>query len=332
MKNWVLLRENIFVSLFIFFISIFFLALLKYKVINNENNILLQFLVGFIILSLPVMLSKLYLKLSQKENHLLITLMSKSELIKVKQTQSIISHFTIFFFFIILGLFPKFKGITKIVFFTSGILFLLITGYVLPLFRSNNHTKFKKVKNNRLWNLKLSAHNAFPIRAIIIREILCLFRQYKKQVVEYIVFSIIINSIILIISVKNNLNNFYITGFFIQYFILINVILNYSIENDAKLLEVNPTYSLKILKGEFVFWIVIFCLHLLLISPFYCFFVNHFSYYFLLIFFLSFTLLLLYTLLVRLTFSENEFMRNLMWILNIFNPISIYIFYRRLKC
>jgi hypothetical protein len=335
LKNWLFIKENLFLSIFALCILIFLLIAFKEKYIQNKNNALLQFIWNTFSIFLPISITNLYLKLSQKEDELLLNFISKSELIKIRQVQSIISNLFIFIGFLIIGILPKFKEFSTTLLISGEILFLLFVSLVQPFFTYNKQYNFEKNKSYNLWNFKIQYHKILPVRGIVIREFLSLWRENKIKIFQFFFFIIVMNTIILLILLKNNLENYYFVGFFLQFIIMIITVLNFSIENDAKLLKTELSYWFDILKGEFVFWISLFILHLILVLPIYIFFIPNFSLQILFPLFLAVVFFLTLVLFIRLAFYESELIRALMFLIIVIPfsiPFIIYVCYRRLKC
>lgn len=163
-KNWILFRENLIFVMFILFILIFLLFSIRSKLLQIEKNILLIILFGFFIIIISISLTNLYLKLCRKENNLLLTLITKTELLKVRLTQTIITNLSVFIGTFIFLFYSLLDGIVGVVYLISGILFLLffsfIQSYLIIKFQINS----SRIKSTKLWNISISNHKASPTR------------------------------------------------------------------------------------------------------------------------------------------------------------------------
>jgi len=111
--------------------------------------------------------------------------------------------------------------------------------------------------------------------------------------------------------------------------------MRYPTFNNAKLMESMSCKAFYILKGEFVFWLIIFLFYFIFVISIYSIVLTEISILSVVIPFLLFLILLAYVLLVRLAYAESEFTRNLIYIITfipITIPFIIYNSYRELKC
>jgi hypothetical protein len=145
----------------------------------------------------------------------------------------------------------------------------------------------------------------------------------------------LINIILMFFIVNNEKNDFLIWAILLQNFIFLSFIINYSTSNNIKLIESIPCKEFYILKGEFLFWLFLFLTYFTVVVILYSVLLSQISFLPIVISVVLFIALLLYVLLIRIAYPEEELTRTLIYLM-MFIPITIpfYIYksYRKVKC
>jgi len=332
-KNWLRIKDNLFGIIILGIIALLTLISIRHITTQYQNNTAIQIFILLFNLFIPILLTNTYLRAAKKENQFLLTLMSKSELKKIRQFQTILSNLFIFFILLIFGIIPKLTYQYIFIIASVFILILIVPFQIIIVLNKPNISKSIKKKNvfYHKYNFKID----LPVHGLVIRDILFLWRENKIKLLYYILFLFIVNSVIVFISIRNNLNNLYVAGFHFQAFQILAIILRYPTENNSKILRFYPNYTYKILKTEFIFWFAFFLIYFGLLTPFYFIFIQNFSLHFFPILTLMFIMLLMYAIIIRLAFLENTIIRIIYFLLILIPPAIPFVLYkcfRRFKC
>lgn len=334
LNNWLLFENNKIVLPFLFFLLL--LMILPYSIyLSDQSSINTQIISIIYTLVLPIFIASRYLIFLVREDSMLLVLFNKKELFVSKQL--ILSFFTssIFCLMLLFGIIPHLWNIPPIILIFTEILLLLIFSWLLPFFSLKINFKINVTKSTRFWNSKFQKINMFPIRGIVLREFLSLWRENKKSIIRLFVNASLINIILMFFIVNNEKNDFLIWAILLQNFIFLSFIINYSTSNNIKLIESIPCKEFYILKGEFLFWLVLFLTYFTVVVLLYSVLLSQISFLPLVISVILFMALLLYVLLIRIAYPEEELTRTLIYLM-MFIPITIpfYIYksYRRVKC
>ena len=164
---------------------------------------------------------------------------------------------------------------------------------------------------------------------------LSLWRENKKYIIRALFNITLINIILILFIINNGKENFFIWAILIQNFIFLTFVMSYPTFNNVKLMDSMPCKAFYILKGEFVFWFIIFLFYFIFVVSIYSVVLTKISILSVVIPFLLFLILLGYVLLIRIAYVENRFIRTLIYIfmfIPITIPFFIYSSYRELKC
>jgi len=332
-KNWFIYEENK-IGIVIIFIA-FFLTVLPFSIyFSDQSSSNSQLGSIFLTLIFPIFSASKYISFLTKEDGLLFVMYDKITLLKAKQL--IISFFilSIFLLLLLFGVIPHLFQIPITLLITTEIIVLMIIGWVLPVYSVKLNFKFKVLKANPYWNYQISNTNLLPIRGIVLRELLSLWREHKKSIIRIIINVSLFNIALLFFIVNNDLKEFFIQGLFLQSIVFLTFVVNYPTSNNIALMQEMFGKELYILFGEFIFWFSLYLIYLLIVILFYNLFLSDISLYSIILPILFFAIFLLYVLLVRLAYAETQYIRTLIVILIIFPitiPFYIYKSYNRLK-
>lgn len=335
-KNWFSLLDNLCFSILLLTFFVVLLILFRQRLHNSENTSILKTAVGPMVLLFTIYITNLYLSVSKGENKLLLTAMSKNELKNVKRVQAVISSVVLYFVFQALGLIAQYDGISNEVVVLCSVILLIFVSIIMGSRIGGAKYKLRNVKNERSLRFSASYHKANPVRAIVLRNLLSIWRKKRMKAILYILSLMVINVGCLLLSIRNHLETLYYWSFIVQVITLIDPVLNSSIDNDVKLLKMNRLYMLDALKGNLIFWMILCYVYLSLILPVYYMLLPNISVIYIMLLCFSLIVLLAYTVMIRLVFCEHHLLRNIIMIFSIILPITIPFFiyrsYRRLKC
>jgi hypothetical protein len=334
LKNWLLFEDN---KIFTFFLVILlFLSILPFSVYFGEQSSVNSQLASILFtIILPIFIASKYLIFIVKENSMLLVLFNQKDLFVSKQL--LISFFTlsIFCLMLLLGIIPHLWNIPILLVIFIEIFLLLVISWLLPYISMKINFKFNVSKSTPLWNFRIKNINLLPVRGILLREFLSLWRENKKSIIRIFVNAFLINILLMFFIVNNRITDIFIWAVLLQNFIFLTFVINYSTMNDIDLMKSVLCKEIYILKGEFIFWFVLFLIYLTFIVLIYGTALSQISILPIVITILLFIVLLLYVLLIRLAYAENEITRTLIFLM-MFIPITIpyyiYTSYRRLRC
>lgn len=334
LKNWLLFKENKIVLIFLF---VFILLILPSSSVyfGKQTSINSQMLSILVTLFFPIFISSRYLVFITKEDSLLMVMFDKKDLLASKQL--LLAVFTLSIFLIILsfGIIPHLWNIPILLIIPLEIFLFLIFSFLLPYFTLKMNFEFNVSKSTRFWDSQISNINLLPVRGVLLREFLSLWRENKKNIFKIIFNTSLFNIILTLFIVNNNKTNLFVIAILLQNFIFLTLIINYPTSNNIKLMESMPCMEFYILKGEFVFWLIFFLIYLIFIVLIYSILLSELVFLPILITIILFSVLLYYVLLIRLAYADNELIRTLIYLM-MFIPITIpfyfYNSYRRLKC
>ena len=286
-------------------------------------------------LILPVFIASKYLVFITKEDSLLLVMIDKKDLFTSKQLLLTINTLAVFSMTLLFGIIPHFGEVHFLLIILLEVLFLLIFSLLLPYFTLKINFDFNVSKSTRFWNSRLSNSNLFPVRGVLLREFLSLWRENKISIFRIILNASLINIVLMLFIVNNGKTGFFVWAILLQNFIFLTFIINYSTSNNIKLIESMPCKEFYILKGEFVFWLILFLAYFSFVVIVYSLLLSQIAFLPIAISIVLFVVLLWYVLLVRLAYAEEELTRTLIYFM-MFIPVTIpfYIYnsYRRLKC
>jgi hypothetical protein len=217
---------------------------------------------------------------------------------------------------------------------TTEIIVLMFIGWVLPVYSVKLNFKLKVLKSNSFWNYQILNINLLPIRGIILRELLSLWRENKKSIIRIIINVSLFNIALMFFIVNNDLKEFFIQGLFLQSIFFLTFVINYPTNNNIVLMREMQGKELYILLGEFIFWSSLYLIYLIVVLLIYNIVLSDISLYSIVFPIIFFAFFLFYILLIRLAYAEEQYTRTLVIILIIFPitiPLYIYKSYKRLK-
>jgi hypothetical protein len=334
LKNWLIYENNIIVLPFLIFL--FLLIILPFSIYFSEQSSINSQIISIIYtLVLPIFFASRYLIFIVREDSMLLVLFNKKDLFVSKQL--LISFFTssMFCMMLIFGIIPHLWNISTSILIFAEILLLLIFSWLLPFISLKIKFKTNVSKSTSFWDSQFQNTNLLPVRGIILREFLSLWRENKKSIVRIVLNASLMNILIMFFIVNNGMTDLFVWALLLQNFIFLTFTINYSTLNNIKLMNSVFCKEFYILKGEFVFWLILFLIYITFIAIIYSFILSQTSFLSILVSILLFIIFLFYVLLIRLAYLENEFTRTLIFLLS-FIPITIpfYIYnsFRRLKC
>ncbi len=289
----------------------------------------------FLAVSIPIYAAKYYMKFFSKEKFLFLTMLNKRKVNSLKHILPGLFSLSLFGILLLLGVVPSLGEIPKAVIIIICAFFILFVVSILPLTTNMNMFYSKTIKSNRFWSGKISNKRLLPIRAILLREFLYIWRENKFALLKFGILSLLANTIFILFIVNNNKEDFFIWAFFLQFIIVLYFIIQYPSVNNFELMKFSPGNSSSILIAEFIFWSAIIFIQLIMIMLLYYFSLSQIDFVLVAESLILFMLLLAYVLLIRLAYMDNPILRSLIFLL-IFIPITIPFFiynsYRRLKC
>jgi len=334
LKNWLFYKGN---KIVLIFLSIFFLLIIRAFSIyfGEQSSISSQMFSVFFPLLLPVSVASKYLIFMTKEDSLLLAFFNKKNLFASKQALLAIFTISVFIMTLLLGIIPHFGEIRILLIIFIEALLLIIFSFSLPYFTMKINFNFTVSKSNKYWDLRFSNVNFLPFRGVLLREFLSLWRENKKSIFKAFFNAGLINIVLILFIVNNGKPDFFVWAMLLQSIIFLTFITNYSTSNNIKLMEFIPNKEFYILKGEFVFWFILFLAYFTFVVLIYSVLLSQIEFLSIVVSIMLFAFLLLYVLFVRLAYAEEELTRTLIYIL-MFIPITIpfyfYNSYRRLKC
>ena len=334
LKNWLLFKENKIMLLFL--IILLFLAIPPFSVyFGEQSSINSQIISIFFTLILPIFIASKYLIFTKREDSLLLVLFDKKDLFVSKQLLVSFATLSIFSLMLLFGIIPHFRNIPLSLIILTEILLLLIFSRLIPFVSLKINFQSNISKSTHFWDSQISNLNLLPVRGIVLREFLSLWRENKKSVIRTVVNLSLFNIAAILFIINNGKADFFDWAVLLQNFIFLTAVINYPTLNNVNLMNSVLCKEFKILKGEFVFWSTLFLTYLTVIVLIYSLILSQISILPIVITILLFAVLLFYVLLVRLAYADNEFTRALIFIV-MFVPITIpfYIYnsYQRLKC
>jgi len=334
LKNWLIFENNKIVLPFL--IILLLLMILPYSsYLSEQSSINAQIISIIYTLVLPIFIASRYLIFIVREDSMLLVLFNKKDLFVSKQL--IISFFTLSIYCIMLlfGIIPHLWNIPPIILIFTEILLLLIFSWLLPFISLKINFKINVSKSTRFWDSKFQNINMLPIRGIVLREFLSLWRENKKSIIRIFLNASLMNILVMFFLVNNGMTDFFVWAILAQIFIFLTFIINYSTVNNINLMNSFLCKEFYILKGEFFFWLILFLIYLTFIVLIYSYIMTQISILSILVTILLFIVFLFYVLLIRLAYADNEFTRILIFLVSfipITIPFYIYISFRRLKC
>ncbi|MCF8241304.1 MAG: hypothetical protein K9J16_07945 [Melioribacteraceae bacterium] len=334
LKNWLLFKEN--KILLIFLIVFLLLTIPTFSIYFGEQSSLNSQLVSIIFtLILPIFIASKYLGFITKEDSLLLVMFDKKDLFVSKQVLLSVLSLTVFSMILLLGIIPHFGKIPVPLIVFIQVLLLLVFSIMLPYFTLKINFNYTVSKSNNWWDSQISNINLFPVRGILLREFICLWRENKKSIFRIILNASLMNIVLMLFIVNNEKTDFFIWALLLQNLIFLSFIINYSTSNNIKLIESMPCKGFFILKGEFLFWLILFLTYFTVIVLLYSVLLSQIAFLPIAISVTLFIILLLYVLLIRIAYQEEELSRTLIFLM-ILIPITIPYFvyksYRRIKC
>lgn len=334
LKNWILFEDNKIVLPLIIFIL--FLMIPPFSVyFGDQSNINSQIVSILYTLILPIFFASKYLIFIVREDSMLLVLFNKKDLFVSKQLLLSLFTLSLFSSMLLFGIIPHLWDIPTILLIFTEILLLLIFSWLLPFISLKINFKINIPKSNRFWDSQVQNINLLPVRGIVLREFLSLWRENKKSIIRIVLNASLMNILVMFFIVNNEMTDFFVWAILLQNFIFLTFIINYSTLNNVNLMNSVLCKEFYILKGEFVFWLILFLIYLPFIVLIYSSILSQISFLAILFTILLFVVLLFYVLLIRLAYADNEITRSLIFLVT-FIPITIpfYIYnsFRRLKC
>ncbi len=330
-KNWYFYKDNRIVVIFSAII-LFFFTLYFYR--NPAGTLQEQTIKILIILLLPILITNIYLKTILNENDFMLRFLNKKMLITTKQIQALISNVIIFsLLLLVVNLFAT-KGLQAFTMIIGEFFFLIIASLFQPYLIKKKIYISKSIYKNSLWNVSLNK-KLLPLRGIVNREILFLWRENKNLLLKYTASIFFINAILILFIVNNNKEDFFIWALFLQFVFSLNYVLNYPAKNNLNLQNNFSCIALSIYKGELIFWSALLLLQLVFVLIVYGIFLTKINIIAALLIFGGTLFLLAYTLLIRLTYGDNIATRILLFFMlfiPITIPFTIFNCYNKLKC
>jgi hypothetical protein len=327
-KNWFFYDDN---RKAVIFSAVLLLIVLAF-IYNNFSN---EKIIFFINIFIPVFTTNSFLKITLKENRFLLNFFNKKKLLQTKRIQAVAINLLIFTILLFVQLGFMSNRNNSLFLILTEIFLLIIIGSLHPIFVREKKYKSTGTKRNNLWNYKIFNKNLLPIRSIVNREILFLFRTNKKFLIKYIFNTLLGNFFLILFIINNNKEEFFVWVLPLQFIFLLATILNSPTSNNIAIAKTFPCSLTSILKGEFVFWSVLFLLHLFFILVLYSFFIPTIDLFLSTIIFFIALFLLAYTLLLRLTYADNIPTRILlfyMFIIPVTIPYTIYNCSKKIRC
>ncbi|MCF6269502.1 MAG: hypothetical protein L3J41_07320 [Melioribacteraceae bacterium] len=334
LKNWLLFKENKIVLIFLF---VFFLFTIPSFSIyfGEQSSINSQIFSILFTLILPIFIASKYLVFISKEDSLLLVLLDKNDLFTSKQLLLSVLTLSILLIMLLFGIVPHLWKVPILLIIFIEVLLLLVFSFLLPYFTLKINFKFNVLQSTRFWDSQISNTNLLPVRGILLREFLSLWRENKISIIRIVLNIILINIILMLFIVNNAKTDFFAWAVFLQIFIFLTFIINYPTSNNLKLMEFMPCKNFYILKGEFIFWFILFVADIAFVVLIYSVLLSQISFLPIVISIVLFGVLLLYVLFVRLAYADEELTRTLIYLLMFIPftiPLYIYNSYRRLKC
>jgi hypothetical protein len=334
MKNWLFFQEN---KIVLIFLSVFLLlTILSFSVyFGDQSSLNSQKFSILLTLILPIFIASKYLVFITKEDSLLLVMFDKKDLFSSKQILLSVLTLSIFSIELSFGIIPHYGNFPILLIVFIEVLLLLIFSFLLPYFTLKLNFNFNVSKSTRFWDSKISNINLFPVRGILLREFISLWRENKISIIRIILNASLINIVLMLFIVNNEKTDFFVWAILFQNLIFLTFIINYSTSNNIKLMESIPCKEFYILKGEFLFWLILFIAYFTFVVIIYHLLLSQTTFIPVVISIILFIVLLWYVLLVRLAYAEEEPTRTLIYFM-MFIPITIpfyfYNSYRRLKC
>ena len=333
-KNWTTSGANFLFLALVVSVSILVLVLFKQRLARNADNVVVQVCAAFAIVLVPGVLSKIYLNLLRRENGMLLTMMSGGELAGIRRVQAVSSCVVLFLVLSGVGLYPRIEEFPSLFYIPAGILLLALIGLSLGYGGSRKKQTSLVIERNRMRALDWTRGKASPVRAILCRDMLSVWRKKRIQLFLYVLSLLAINALCIAFSIKNDIAHLYIGSFAVQAVMIIDVALNFSIEDDRTLLAVNDSYAHDLYRSKVLSWIVACSLYFCVLIPVHYIFLPGVSTIFIACFCASLYLLLAYALLVRIACCESDIVRNVVFALSVAVPVAIpfvvYRFHRRI--
>lgn len=334
LKNWLLFKENKIALLFLF--AFFLLTIPSFSIyFGEQSSINSQMFSILFTLILPIFIASKYLVFITKEDSLLLVMFDRNDLFASKQLLLSIFTLSIFSMMLLFGVIPHLLEIPILLIIFIEVLLLLIFSFLLPYFTLKINFEFNISKSTRFWDSKISNINLLPVRGVLLREFLSLWRENKISIIRIILNASLINIVLMLFIVNNEKTDFFVWAILLQNFIFLTFIINYSTSNNIKLMKSMPCKEFCILKGEFIFWLILFLVYFSFVVIIYSVLLSQIVFLPIAISIVLFIVLLWYVLFVRLAYADEELTRTLiyfMMFIPITIPFCIYNSYRRLKC
>jgi len=330
--NWYFDEDNKIAVILILLLLLTVVFFLNQEYQTQQETQIVRFLIT---LSLPIFISNLYLKSNIKENKFLLNFLDKNKLLAIKKIETILLSLIIFGFLVISELVFRIDTVLSISILSLEVFVLILISFFLPNFIKEKKYKTRNTKENLLWSTNFSNQKSLPVRSIVNREILFLWRVNKNLILKYVLNFSLINVVFMLFIINNNKEDFFVWAVFLQFIFLLNIVLHFPTNNNLKLANAIPCSSSSILKGEFIFWSILFLTHFLFILIAYSFFLSEINLLLTLVLFFVILFLLAYTLMIRLTYADNIGTRVLVFIMlgiPITIPFTLYNCYKKLKC
>ena len=334
LKNWLFFKENKIVLIFLFVFLL--LTIPPFSIyFSDQSSLNSQMFSILFTLILPVFIASKYLVFITREDSLLLVMFSKKDLFVSKQLLLTINTLSVFSMTLLFGIIPHFGEIHILIIIFIEVLFLLIFSFLLPYFTLKINFKFNVSKSTRFWDSRLSNNNLFPVRGVTLREFLSLWRENKISIFRIILNASLINIVLMLFIVNNGKTDYFVWVIILQIFIFLTFIINYPTSNNIKLMKFIPCKEFYILKGEFVFWFILFLAYFGFVVLLYSLLLSQIAFLPIAISIILFVVLLWYVLVVRLAYAKEELNRTLIYFM-MFIPITIPFFiynsYKKLKC
>ncbi len=332
LKNWYNYGSNKFViilSILIFTVINIFLI----KINFYENYQITFYMVMLWLSSASV---NYYHKISEEEILFLRNFYNKNQITFIKILKSFLSYFLInglIFLFLFIG------GIRNIFFGKYFYIYLLLI-FTTSLFHHHFIKNSKKKSNKRfnfnsLWEKKKISTKNLPLRGLIIRDIIHLFRNNKREITKIFFYLVLTNTFFLLFIINNNNYEFIPWAIFLQSFIILLKILDSPTELNQKLFIVFDCVKFNVLKAELIFWCSIIFVEILIVGLFYSALTETLIFAELLTIYIAAFFILTYILLIRLANYDNNTTKILLFImmfLPITIPFTIYSSIKKIRC
>lgn len=323
--NWFNCQKNKFVLLIILLLPVLVIGFLLNNLLLIEGTAA-HFGACLLIGLLPHSILKPYQKFISKEEVLFSNLLYQKQILLIQKRLSLLLYYMLAILLLFLVNSDKLQMNSYLIITALVVLYSLFINYNINA--KARKSDYKKPTKS-FWFKKDSPLSLLPIRAVVLREILFLFRKNRIGLIKYFFYNVLVTGFTILYYSNNSMTLSLSILYIIQSVFLLSFLLDSSSYSETQILSYTnykrelflgaTAYSFLVLSIQFVF-VSLFAIALPLEVAINSIYVMLFSY-----------MLLGYALIIRFRYLTHDLLRPLIFVVSIATLTAPYFIYRFIK-